>query len=473
MVKNNDYSTPKSNGGTTHSLCTLLVCSALLFLNSCEKDIANNSLPADGQELMKLNLQGEVPMNISQKFPAALEEAGIAEHLTFPENEAGIVNSTSPFGKYLQSHEGARISSEVGKNTTDSENVAIGKPAILGRSFRDRKNWFPASNAVDGIKYSNKNHDLTHSGGGKANTWWRVDLQGEYDITEIRFYNRTNCCNNRSNGANIYIADKFYSDPSSFIPEEMVHLATLSNSKEVKVINTVQKRINYVYIKAADSAPYLNFLELEVFGTPSPEKVDCIETLIIPDNADVENYRLSTYAEETTIRYYENEALFKKEIRDKIIESIQVDSNGHDKGIAIKGYAYLENDEKWFRTVGTVIPGYSIWPEGWASTANLSYEEYLNLPAVENEEDCATTMSWLINKASAFQDGEGNWSMEVPQGFTRYAFAITYLDFDFETRKFKGRYESAYDDDDCGYSHNDIASKAIGQGVIFFNIVRE
>jgi len=314
---------------------------------------------------------------------------------------------------------------------------------------------------------------LTHSGGGKANTWWRVDLQGEYDITEIRFYNRTNCFNNRSNGANIYIADKFYSDPSSFIPEEMVHLATLSNSKEVQVINTVQKRINYVYIKAADSAPYLNFLELEVFGTPSPEKVDCIETLIIPDNADVENYRLSTYAEETTIRYYENEALFKKEIRDKIIESIQVDSNGHDKGIAIKGYAYLENDEKWFRTVGTVIPGYSIWPEGWASTANLSYEEYLNLPAVDNEEDYATTMSWLINKASAFQDGEGNWSMEVPQGFTRYAFAITYLDFDFKTRKFKGRYESAYDDDDCGYSHNDIASQAIGQGVIFFNIVRE
>lgn len=35
--------------------------------------------------------------------------------------------------------------------------------------------------------------------------WWRLDLGKEYDVTEIVYYNRTDCCNERANGMKLYM----------------------------------------------------------------------------------------------------------------------------------------------------------------------------------------------------------------------------------------------------------------------------
>ena len=62
-----------------------------------------------------------------------------------------------------------------------------------------------SSRAVDGIKGTHYT-ECTHTKiVGNTNPWWRVDLQSQQPVAEVRILNREDCCADRLNGAEIRV----------------------------------------------------------------------------------------------------------------------------------------------------------------------------------------------------------------------------------------------------------------------------
>lgn len=70
--------------------------------------------------------------------------------------------------------------------------------------------WLPnvsADKAIDGNTSGNvKDGSITHADTG-MNPWWQVDLGKSVAISELRVYNRTDCCFDRLHGAKIFISN--------------------------------------------------------------------------------------------------------------------------------------------------------------------------------------------------------------------------------------------------------------------------
>lgn len=82
-------------------------------------------------------------------------------------------------------------------------NVAIRKPTVQSSTF---SNYFGASShAVDGNsnnQYYGMSCTRTEE---EQNPWWRVDLQKETEVFEVKVVNRGDCCGSRLNGFEIRV----------------------------------------------------------------------------------------------------------------------------------------------------------------------------------------------------------------------------------------------------------------------------
>ena len=85
-------------------------------------------------------------------------------------------------------------------------NVALGKPAT---SSSIRLASDVPGLAVDGNTDGNySNGSVFHSmAGSEIEPWWEVDLGKNYTITEVRIYNRTDCCDDRLSDVSIRLSD--------------------------------------------------------------------------------------------------------------------------------------------------------------------------------------------------------------------------------------------------------------------------
>ena len=79
---------------------------------------------------------------------------------------------------------------------TTKKNVAYRK-----KTNQSSTGWSaPSSRAVDGNTNGNFwARTSTHT--INSNAWWEIDLGKEYDIHEIKIYNRTDCCQTRINNS--------------------------------------------------------------------------------------------------------------------------------------------------------------------------------------------------------------------------------------------------------------------------------
>ncbi|CAC5367783.1 unnamed protein product [Mytilus coruscus] len=82
------------------------------------------------------------------------------------------------------------------------ENVALNKTAKQSSTYKAHHLLIlPATLAIDG----NRNQYLTKQSVGKCTStktneafhWWAVDLGNEFDISDIKIYNRIDCCSYR------------------------------------------------------------------------------------------------------------------------------------------------------------------------------------------------------------------------------------------------------------------------------------
>jgi hypothetical protein len=95
-------------------------------------------------------------------------------------------------------------------------NVALNKPTNgSSPSYQPESN---ARNAVDGVMAPRAYPKQYHSGVGPNSTgnpgncgdnyFWIVDLQQNYDITKVIYYNRTDCCSYRAQGMKLKLLDE-------------------------------------------------------------------------------------------------------------------------------------------------------------------------------------------------------------------------------------------------------------------------
>ena len=78
-------------------------------------------------------------------------------------------------------------------------NLAGGKPAQQSSTY---PGGYPASNGVDGRK---DNGGMFHTN-NESNPWWQVDLQGDYALSHIMLYNRTDCCSERQRTVQVLLS---------------------------------------------------------------------------------------------------------------------------------------------------------------------------------------------------------------------------------------------------------------------------
>lgn len=84
----------------------------------------------------------------------------------------------------------------------NGKNVALNKPTTSSGVYDTIDNNPDSSYAVDGKMANRPYPDIYHSAGGEG-SFWTVDLGKEYDITRIVYYNRSDCCDSRSQGMKI------------------------------------------------------------------------------------------------------------------------------------------------------------------------------------------------------------------------------------------------------------------------------
>lgn len=126
-----------------------------------------------------------------------------------------------------------------------------------------------ASDAIDGNTNGLwANGSVFHSASGtENNTWWQVDLQEVKWIEEVNFWNRTDCCGERSKDLFLLISENPFSTNNL---EDLVH----RNDIFVYYFNNSTPNPNRVidvncygrYVRIARDYDVINFAELQVFG---------------------------------------------------------------------------------------------------------------------------------------------------------------------------------------------------------------
>ncbi|MEL7231065.1 MAG: thiol-activated cytolysin family protein [Pseudomonadota bacterium] len=144
-------------------------------------------------------------------------------------------------------------------------NVALGKLATQSSNYTTNPDDARggAALAVDGNTggvYDNT--AVTHTA-KQVNPWWEVDLGAVYDISEIKIWNRTDCCRERLNGTMIYAGE------TPIQPDDTRLIATIANiGEDDSRTFTVNTRARYVrLIRPLEG--YVSVAEVEIFGVPA------------------------------------------------------------------------------------------------------------------------------------------------------------------------------------------------------------
>jgi len=64
-----------------------------------------------------------------------------------------------------------------------------------------------SSRAVDGNTDGTYGHNSCTHTGKSGDEWWRVDLEYEYEITNVQIFNRVDCCSDRLNGVTVAVSE--------------------------------------------------------------------------------------------------------------------------------------------------------------------------------------------------------------------------------------------------------------------------
>ena len=128
---------------------------------------------------------------------------------------------------------------------------------------------YGADRAIDGdTNGSWPAGSVTHTNDSESEKWWEVDLGQSYTISEIRIWNRTDCCSNRLSNYHVFVKDSpFVASTISGLQSEsgVTHYPQTTQPNPTATINTSSLAGRYVRIQKND-ADALSLAEVEVFA---------------------------------------------------------------------------------------------------------------------------------------------------------------------------------------------------------------
>lgn len=138
-------------------------------------------------------------------------------------------------------------------NTAAAQNLALHKPANQSSSYSHGMGL--AGNAVDGNTDGNwSNGSVTHTP-QETQPWWEVDLGSNYDLQQIRIWNRTDCCTERLDYVNVCLRDENYN------VVKCLHHQASTKGLQVIDFQNVQQKARYVMVYL-DGTQYLSLAEV-------------------------------------------------------------------------------------------------------------------------------------------------------------------------------------------------------------------
>ena len=150
-------------------------------------------------------------------------------------------------------------------------NLAQGKPAFESSDPIGGA----ASRAVDGNTDGNwSNNSVTHTNADQ-NAWWYVDLGSVQQISTVKLWNRTDCCQDRLSNFYVFVFDQIPGNTSgpaqtATLPGVFSYYVTGSVGNSTTI--NVNRAARYVAVQLAGTN-YLSLAEVQVFGagtTPTP-----------------------------------------------------------------------------------------------------------------------------------------------------------------------------------------------------------
>ena len=128
-----------------------------------------------------------------------------------------------------------------------------------------------ASKAVDGNTSghwtANNTNSFTHTN-EENNPWWEVDLGSFYDISEIRIWNRTDCCQERLQDFHIMVSEEPISAISTSLFQFKAGAQTFAAGSESMLLRGNRKG-RYVRVFIPGNKKTLSLAEVEIKGTPT------------------------------------------------------------------------------------------------------------------------------------------------------------------------------------------------------------
>jgi len=147
---------------------------------------------------------------------------------------------------------------------TPAENLALGKPTSQSTTLTGFDYDVGSEKAVDGNSSGVGGINFTTATDfDENNPWWRVDLGVEQDITQIRIFNRVDCCGDELEGAKVFVGIIDSTDPTEF-----TQFGQDLNGYRAPQMLTVAEPIKarYVMVQIERDDAVLRLAEVEVYG---------------------------------------------------------------------------------------------------------------------------------------------------------------------------------------------------------------
>ena len=179
---------------------------------------------------------------------------------------------------YLPIGMGPSESGPCGDNTPDPtdgcsevENLALLKEARQSSQYGGGAAAIAVDGDTDGSRGPWANGSITHTL-QDAQAWWEVDLGDLYEIDQINFYGRTDCCKDRLRDAYVIASPTPFSsnDLQTTLGRSNIRYTFVANYPDS--MNTVQMekfQARYVRIQLRETN-YLSLAEVQVFGCSTP-----------------------------------------------------------------------------------------------------------------------------------------------------------------------------------------------------------
>lgn len=165
-----------------------------------------------------------------------------------------------------------QLAARGGASPVQPTNVALKKPTTSSSIYRatearDQGASGESSKAVDGNTsqvFSQNSMALTNVG---PNQFWQVDLGGNFKISNIRIFNRTDCCSERIVGAMVQILGQDGKVVAQTAINQSSPTYDIPIAQMASITGGVGRFVRIISAPKADN--YLQLAEVEVYGIPN------------------------------------------------------------------------------------------------------------------------------------------------------------------------------------------------------------